>query len=125
MSIHGVMLEWSEKPFSYGEDCCQFAAAVVEAITGHNPMRSFVYESERQALRVIARYGGLRQAIIATLGSPIPVADARDGDVLLVDSTSGPAAAVCFKGRAIVRTPNGIMDWPLETASDAWKTRNG
>lgn len=124
MSVEAVIQAWSSRPFSYGPlDCCQFAGAVVEAKTGTNPMAAFMYGDEQQAHKIIDAYGGLENAITATLGEPIAVCDAIDGDVLLVETDSGPAAAICYQERAIIRPlRGGITDWPLKWASKAWRT---
>lgn len=122
MSILGVIHEWSKRPFRYGVvDCCRFAGAVVEEVTGKNPMDSFDYDDERGAVRTIARYGGLEQAVTATLGEPVSPETAENGDVLLVESEQGPALAVYYRARAIVLTPSGVTDWPAETAIRCWK----
>lgn len=122
MSILGVIHEWSSRPFCYGvSDCCRFAGAIVEEVTGKNPMDAFDYHDERTAKRVIARYGGLEQAVTATLGPPVSPETAEDGDVLMVESEQGPAVATCYRRRAVVLTPNGPTDWPLEWATRCWK----
>ena len=58
MSVFSVIRDWSDKPFVYGEsDCCQFVGAVVEEMTGNNPMRQFQYQSKSEALAIIRQIG--------------------------------------------------------------------
>ncbi len=132
MSVHSVINRWAKVPFSYGADCCQFAGEVIQEITGRNPMDQIAeYGSEREADAVIQSYGGLRAAVTATLGEPIAVAQARDGDPLLVDlRTFHPRMAdligdemigVYWKSRIVVRTTRGITDWPTAWAICAWR----
>lgn len=131
MSIHAVIQEWSDKPFTWGCDCCQFAAAVVEDLTGHNPMRELRYSTESEAREIIDRHGGLAHAMQAVLGDSIAVENASDGAVLLINlqdnaphlaRTAGPAmAGVLWKGQAIVRTAKTVMAWPLAWADRAWQ----
>lgn len=117
-----LMLDWSNRPFRYGEDCCQFAASFIEMRTGHNPMVDFIYSNKKEALALIAKYGSLEDAITETLGEPIPVTEAKELDVLLADTDNGPAAGILYNGRCVIRTPTGLMDWPLEFARLAWSS---
>lgn len=122
MSVLGVLQRWSHRPFEYGvTDCCQLAGELVAERFGRNPMKEFSYSDKRSAMRVIAEHGGLENAVTATLGEPVSVDQAEDGDVLLVESEQGPAVATCFQGQAIVLTPNGPVNWPLATATRCWK----
>lgn len=132
MSIYGVINRWATRPFGYGSglDCCQFAGEVIKEITGRNPMSAFSYDSKWQARAIIAEHGSLRQAITATLGEPIPVERAEDGDPLLVELrerhprlaalVGDEMVGVCWHGRCIVRTQRGVTDWPLDWAAAAW-----
>lgn len=122
MSIYSVIQEWADKPFAYGQDCCQFAGAVVKELTGSNPMDAFNYHNEATALRIIKEFGGLDKAMIATLGEPIPVDETEDGDVLLADG-GYQLAGVRFKGTCVVKTRQGVTNWPLDRAKMGWSCR--
>ncbi len=133
MSIFGVIEEWSARPFSYGQDCCQFVGAVVEEATGKNPMRGLDYSNEQEARELIASFGSLHNAICHQLGLPIPVAEAEDGDVLLVDLRQhlphvadhlgfDQMAGVFWNGVCVVKTQESVTDWPLSRCSAAWRT---
>lgn len=117
-----VILEWADKPFAYGADCCQFAGKMVEAKTGRNPMDVFSYGDEAMANEIIESHGGLRAAVIHTLGDPVSPDLAEDGDVLLLNCDKGPVVGSAYLGRAVVRTERGgLTDWPLAWATDCWK----
>lgn len=79
-----------QRPFAWGtHDCCSFAAGVVQALTGHDAFAQFtasfgVYTDERGALRALAAADGVAAIATAHLGDPIPVAQARRGDVVMV-----------------------------------------
>jgi hypothetical protein len=131
VSIADVIQEYAETPFEYGVDCCQFVAACIEDRTGENPMKAFEYSNEEEARAIIDKHGSLGNAMRKTLGEEIAVEDAQDGDVLLVDIRGSlpfmadiigdEMAAVCFKGRAVVRTLAGVTDWPISRATAAWR----
>lgn len=124
MNAFDVIQKWSDQPFAYGSDCCQFAGEMVEAIHGWNPMRSFSYSDEAEAQAIIDRHGNLEAAMTATIGEPIPVTDAVDGDAVVVDQTDGTQiAGVVYRGLIAVRTRKGVTDWPLGVARRAWSCR--
>lgn len=72
------------KPFRYGRlDCVLFAARWIQARTGHDPLAGLPpWHSERTALRVIGRVGGLEAAMDARFQRIAP-AFACDGDIAL------------------------------------------
>lgn len=118
-----VLEDWQSRPFSYGEDCCQFAAAVVEAVHGYNPMARFEYYDQETAEAIVEQYGSLEAAMRAVLGDPIPVDTAREGDVLLIRMLNGESlAGVVICGRAVVRDHKyGVRGLNLQAASLAWR----
>ena len=133
MSIVDVIQEYSDKPFEPSTDCCRFVAAVIEDRTGENPMAAFEYSSEEEARAIIDKYGGLGNAMRAVLADCLCIdpSEAADGDPLLVDVRGSmpfmadivgdELAAVCFKGRAVVRTLAGVTDWPMGRVTQAWR----
>jgi hypothetical protein len=119
--VFKVIREWADTPFSYGKDCCQFAGAVVEITAGYNPMTAFDYADEAEADAAIATYGTLQDAVTAHLGEPAPP-PYKTGDVTLhVQKPSGEQiVGVVIDDRSVVRTKQGITDWPLERAVCVW-----
>ena len=122
MTIREVIDEWAERPFSYGQDCCQFAGAVIEAITGRNPMDRFTYRNEAEALAIIAEHGSLFDAMQATLGEPYD-GPFKDGDVTVHNMLNGQQiAGAVYCGESIVKTKTSVMNWPIEWAKAVWCT---
>ena len=112
-----------DRPFEYGTfDCCQFVSACVNEMKGKNPMSIFDYENEAEAYKIINRFGSLIEAIDDTLGADARTDDPQDGDVSVHDSPLGQLAGIVYRGRCVVKTKSGIMDWPLQTAVAFWRT---
>jgi len=122
-NIFKIIREWSDTPFSYGKDCCQFAGAVVECVAGYNPMSTFNYTNEDEAKAAIAAHGTLQDAVTAILGesSQPPY---KTGDVTLHythnELGNEQVVGVVIDGRSVVRTKTGITDWPLDRAICVW-----
>ena len=121
MTINSVLQEWADKPFKYGtSDCCQFVGAVIEAMTGSNPVRQFQYETEAEAKALIAKYGSLDALVTSVLGEPMPPEDSMPGYVLSIDLGESTMLAVNISGVAVYKTPSGITDWGIEAATKTW-----
>ncbi len=77
---------WGTRPFRYGEtDCCQFAAYVLEYLTGENPMAELSYHSRVEADQLIRSLGGLTGALTTTLDrEPVPKVHLLPGDPVLL-----------------------------------------
>ena len=119
--MRNIINKYAGIPFSYGTDCCQFVGECVEYFTGRNPASEFKYNGERGANELIASYGTLKDLICSVYGEPYD--KAKDGDIALCERTDGyQLAAVVFNGVLVVRTPSGVMDWPLERARYVWNT---
>jgi len=142
-----------QRPFAWGtHDCCSFAAGVVHALTGHDAFAQFtasfgVYTDERGALRALAAAGGVAAIATGQLGDPVPVPQARRGDVVMVmmaapvspasvapaapdaapdDATRAtrpgrPSLAVCVGTRCVAPGPEGLVWLPLREATCAWR----
>lgn len=49
-NVQTALNKWQRRQFSYGDaDCCQFAAFIVNEMTGKDYASQFDYESEAQA----------------------------------------------------------------------------
>jgi hypothetical protein len=116
-----VIHRYQSEPFKYGKDCCQFVGDCVEAVTGKNPTKGFEYRNKREALRLIASYGSLLDLFVAHLGKPYD--GHKDGDICIRLQPDGEyIAGVVYRNRMLVRTENGVTDWPLEYALAVWET---
>lgn len=113
------------RPFDWGHDrhdCVSFAAACVEALTGDNPIRraGMTWTTERGALRVIARMGGLAACVDSVLPRLPATAFAHRGDVGLVEF-EGRESLVVFEGHLLVGAGvEGLLRLPRELAKIAW-----
>ena len=90
-----------ERPFSWGEhDCCCFAATVVEAMTGEDPMADLrgTYADEQGAKLALKERanGTLYRTLQKRFGQPITPAWARRGDLVYANGAQGPSVGVCL-----------------------------
>lgn len=127
MSLALELLQRHAEPLSWGvNDCVQFAADAVACYGGWRPELP-KYASEREALEIIARGGGLEALVTRVLGEPIQVKDARIGDtVLTVFLDTGPMLGVAdppgFWVRASVDRGR-FLPLELELALKVWSCR--
>lgn len=127
MRLRDTVFASYDRPFEYGvSDCCQFVGGCLEGMGKRNPMRLLDYDNETDADRIIARFGGLAAAITAHVGDPL--ADpllATEGDVVICECRGTPLAGIVLRTdlglRCVLRTPKGVVDWPLERATMAWR----
>ena len=93
-------------PFEWGghettQDCCTFAAAMIDAITGGDYLARLLthYHDYDSALAFIDVHGGIDGAISGFLGDPAPLSFAQRGDVVTL---SGDIMAGVHLGDRIV-----------------------
>ncbi|MGO4815256.1 hypothetical protein AB4156_37720 [Cupriavidus sp. 2MCAB6] len=113
-----------ERVFSWGDsDCSLFVCDAIEAMTGADPGARWrgLYSSEKGARRVLRDNGGVSGIASLVLGSPVPVALAGRGDVVLVDTPHGEALALCLGGLIAAQGQEGIEFHPMTAAKAAWK----
>jgi len=118
--VRAVIDRYAGLPFRWGLDCCQFAGECMAAVGGHNPMDGLNYDDEASAQALIDRHGGMRAALLAVFGEPYD--GCKNGDVLYVSRCGVEMAGVVYRGRCVVRTQQGLMDWPIEWASLVWES---
>ena len=118
--IFNVIQSYTNRPIVYGEsDCCQFAADCIEAITGVDYRPVFGrYSSEREAKRLMVKYGGIAGLLTHVLGEPN--GDSSGAGVATTTQDGREMAGVIYKGRLVVRTENDLTDWPIELAEKVW-----
>lgn len=111
-------------PFTWGSnDCCTFAAAAIEAITGANPMAAAPsYDSEVGAARLILRAGDMHSLASEFLGASMPPAFAAVGDVVLVENEGREALGIC-NGTTVIgpSLDRGLVAIGMSAALAAWK----
>lgn len=116
-ALLGYLAEAEARPFAWGRhDCVRFAGGAVEAATGRKPALP-TWTSERGALRVLARLGGLEAAVDGVL-TRTPAALAQRGDVALVDD----AALGVVEGEFVLAlSPDaGLVRLPRSAIRTAW-----
>lgn len=111
-----------DSPLVWGKwDCCQFTAACIQAMTGVDYLTAFPkYESEREALEIIAGFGSIQALMSSVLGEAKPVAFAKRGDVVAIDAGAGVAAGVCLGVMCAVMGAQGMQFRPCAEATAAW-----
>ena len=118
-------------PFLWGSnDCCTFAAAAVEALSGANPMASMEpYGTEagpkrkalRRLLRRIDKAGGLQHLVSEYLGAPISPRMAGVGDVVVVMNAGAELVGVCNGTSVAAPGPHGMVMLGMDAAVAAWR----
>ena len=114
----------AETPFAWGHnDCCIFAADVVQALTGHDPMRALrgLYASRRDAQRLLGTLGGFEATITGVLGPRISSMQVTVGDVLLIHNAGREMLAVCNGVSAVAPGRAGLVAVPVVDVRAAWR----
>lgn len=109
-----------DRPLHWGRcDCVTFAADIVLAITGIDPLADLrgLWRSAGGAHRLLSRLGGLEAAVRWRIGAPLAGPGlAWRGDVVLVLAPAGPALTVCVGDRLLGPGVAGQQQWPLHAA---------
>lgn len=110
-------------PFVWGSnDCCTFAAAAVEAMTGSDPMASVErYDNPLAAARMVEAGGGLLDLATSLLGEPVSPRMAAVGDVVLLKNEGRHLLGICNGVNAIAPGRDGLVALEMTSASAAWK----
>jgi hypothetical protein len=129
--LHELLRSRLHEPFGWGaRDCACLAFDVAQAMTGRDaaaPIRGR-WRDARSAARLLRRLGGWAGLAARCGWQPLPVAQARDGDVLQLAAAAcrgglagEGALAVCAGGRAVAQGPAGLVWLPLACAVGAWR----
>ena len=111
-------------PFIWGvNDCATFAADCVLAMTGSDPAPDGLrkHRTAKQAARAMQRHGGLIGIATAALGQPVPVSQARVGDVLLVKVGKTQSLGICNGASVIGPSARGMVALGLDSAQACWR----
>lgn len=111
-------------PYAWGRhDCALFAAGAVEAMTGVDFAADYrgKYDDEDGARRVLTTIGCEDVGDLASRYLPeIMPAEARRGDVVMIEGQRGPFLAVVDGRTAVGPSARGLTHTPVEMASRAW-----
>ena len=121
--LHALLAQRAVFPFAWGQhDCCLFVCDAIQAMTGHDPAAGLrTYRTERGALRVLKRHGGVAGVADARLGPRVPVLAAQVGDAGLVTLDERDSLALCAGSHWLATGLQGLIPLPLEVANIAWR----
>ena len=119
-NVQTALNKWHRRQFNYGDaDCCQFAAFIVNEMTGKNYASQFKYESEAQAEVLVGREGELVDFIESVLGEPSE--DIKDGDPCVVDlPIIGQVCGIKYQGSVVCLTARGMKQIPDRYLISGW-----
>ena len=108
MTITEALNSWNRRDFNYGDaDCCQFAAFIVQQMTGKDFATDFNYQSESQAYEIVEQEGKLVDFLQTVLGNPST--ELKDGDPCVVDlPIIGQVCGVKYKSNVVCLTDKGL-----------------
>lgn len=111
-------------PFVWGtNDCALFAVDCVLATTGVDYGVKFRgYKTQREAFRIVERFGGLFEIASKALGDPTTHAYALVGDVALVSFEGRDCLGICNGSVCIGPGPQGIIAVGNSGIQHVWKT---
>lgn len=118
-----LMRKAQSRRFRWGaQDCCQFAARAVHALTGRDPREIFpAYRTRAEAETIIENCGGLEALATKALGDPIHQSLATIGDIVLCDLGRGPQPAVCIGVYCVAPGRRGLEKRITLDAIAAWR----
>lgn len=121
--LYAVVAEWAFRPFAYGSvDCCQFPAAVVQAMTGVDFREQFpAYSTQEEAEAILAQHDGMVGLLTFALGESVHVSRAKRGDVVAADFGMGMAAGICLGVQSCAPGARGLVFMPTADAVAAWR----
>ena len=111
----GAQFEWGIN------DCCLFAARVVDAMTDSDFELELLsqYSDEATALAYIASHGSLEAAVTSHLGTPAEGRALR-GDVVLCANDGNPCVGVCVGGTVACVGQSGLVFLPRQDIIKRW-----
>lgn len=123
MSISDV-IRAHDKPFKWGEnDCCSLMADAIKEVQNIDVLEDYPeYDSREGAAQVLREFGKgtLLATVIAKLGDPIPVAQARPGDIIMMDDRR---IGVCCGRFTAMLQDEGIISIRTLACARAFKNR--
>ena len=121
-----VINEHENIPFEYGvNDCAIFSGKILEALTGHDFYSSFIgrYKTKIGGFRQFRKATGHKSHVhfIKAKFEEVPVAFAQVGDLAILNSEDGPAVVVIAGQFAIGLNNIGLVRFPIEQVSNAYR----
>lgn len=132
--LDAVIEAWRDEkrpPFAYGVgDCSLFVASALDAQLESggfvDRVRMRGYRSFVEAVRSVAKEGGLEAAVRLELGEPTEVYDTANGNVAVVASGYARwprSLAVFARGHLWAPAPQGLAIIPLSRLLRTWMVR--
>ena len=120
--------EQAALPFVWGStDCMQFAAGIVQRLTGVDYRAKFpAYSTEREAVRMLVEAGGMQAFVTRELG-PMrrDLQNCAVGDVVLTAfAPVGQAVGIAVPRLFFLRTEKGLTPVDLVLAVGYWPCRS-
>ena len=118
--------QWRHQPFVWGRhDCGQFALAVLRAVSARDwaqiSIQSYASARGAQALLRYMNVPDMQALAEKMLGSSLPSAYARRGDLAACSSQHGPALGVCLGGHVAHPGLHGLVFQPFTQALCCWR----
>lgn len=117
-----VVNDHMDAEFVWGvNDCCLFAARVVDAMTDSDHELDLLsqYSDEETALAYIAAHGSLALAISAHLGDETD-GRAQRGDVVICANEGNPCAGICVGSTVAAVSKEGLVFIPRQDITNRW-----
>jgi hypothetical protein len=135
MSADRILFEFASarlgRPFAWGtDDCAMLSFDAVRAITGRDPAPELrgAYSTGAEAVALLRKLGGLRGVARSHFGAEIPVDEATDGDIALIDrhrctgeTEEHGALGVFWRGMILSQGAYGASYAPRDAARAAWR----
>jgi hypothetical protein len=120
--MHAAVGSYSARTLRYGsQDCFQFVAYVVRAMSGVDYREKFpLYRGRRAAMRLLEQHGGVCGLISSVLGEAKPGPSAARGDVVAVRVRDQVACGVCLGTHCVTLGLNGLLYVTTDAALSAW-----
>jgi len=122
-NLESLVQSRQAQPFGWGvSDCCLWAADVVLAITGRDPMAEYRgrYGTERGARRVMRRQR-IEDLVTQRLGPEVSPRLAQPGDVGVIDGGKWPALVARVGGCWMAQGADGLVVIDARRVRVAWR----